>query len=36
VGALILSIMLCIIIYIAMIFILKVLTIDELKGYINK
>ena len=36
VGALILTIMLCIIIYIAAIFMLKVLTINELKKYIKK
>ena len=36
VGALILVIMICKIIYIAMIFMLKVLRIDEIKGYIKK
>ena len=36
VGALILVLMICKIIYIAMIFMLKVLRIDEIKGYIKK
>ena len=36
VGALIMVIMLCKTVYIAMIFMLKVLTIDELKRYIRK
>ena len=33
---LILTLLMCMIIYIVMIFMLKVLTIDELKGYIKK
>ena len=36
VGALVLAIMVCKIIYIVMIFVLKVFTINELKGYITK
>ena len=36
VGALIFILMICKIIYIAMIFMLKVLRIDEIKGYIKK
>ena len=36
VGVLILAIAICKIIYIVMIFMLKVLTIDELKGYLKK
>ena len=36
VGALIFVLMICKIIYIAMIFMLKVLRIDEIKGYIKK
>ena len=36
IGALIIAIVICKIIYTAMIFVLKVLTIDDLKGYIKK
>ncbi len=35
IGALILTLLLCKIIYIVMIFVLKVLTFDELKGYLR-
>ena len=36
IGALIMAIAICKIIYMVMIFMLKVLTIDDLKGYIKK
>ena len=36
IGMLILTILVCKIIYIAMIFMVKVITIDDLKGYIKK